>query len=490
MVSKTNQHYDVIVVGTGFASSFFLAEYLEKHPKHRILVLEMGNLHSHEWQVKERRNSPIDSHSMFIKQGHTNKDWYFNVGFGGGSNCWTACTPRMLPSDFEMKTRYNVGTNWPISYSELEEYYCKAEYIMNVSGPEDWELSHRSRPFPQPPHNFCDPDRILKKAYPSTYFQQATSRPRIPTKNRPSCCATGTCNLCPINAKFSILNELGHLFFNTKNVSLSLNSKVTRVLTESNIVKGVEYELLENNSDHSKTKYITAYSDLVILGANAIFNPAILLNSGFSDPLLGKNLHEQLSTTVSLDLDGIDNYQGSTVIPGQGYMFYDGEHRHKYGACLTENINKLNLLRREFGRWRQKMTMVFIVEDLPLVKNQVSVDEHGIPIVEFESYSDYGLEGLKKVPDYIDELSNVLPIEKVYYEPIFEEKGLPRPTEWHIQGTVVMGDTPKTSVIDKHSIHHKYRNLLILGSSSFPTGAPVNPTLTICALSLMSARYL
>jgi hypothetical protein len=37
-------HYDVVIVGTSFASSFFLLRYLEHAPANvRILVLERGN---------------------------------------------------------------------------------------------------------------------------------------------------------------------------------------------------------------------------------------------------------------------------------------------------------------------------------------------------------------------------------------------------------------------------------------------------------------
>ena len=48
--------YDAIIVGTGFASSFFLAEYLKQaRPTERFLVLERGFCDSHRWQVKERK---------------------------------------------------------------------------------------------------------------------------------------------------------------------------------------------------------------------------------------------------------------------------------------------------------------------------------------------------------------------------------------------------------------------------------------------------
>jgi choline dehydrogenase-like flavoprotein len=51
-----------------------------------------------------------------------------------------------------------------------------------------------------------------------------------------------------------------------------------------------------------------------------------------------------------------------------------------------------------------------------------------------------------------------------------------------------MSNDEKTGVVDKHLLHHNYRNLFVLGGSTFPTISPSNPTLTLSALSLWSAE--
>ena len=471
-------HYDLVIVGTGFASSFFLHRFLQKNKSARkILVLERGSLNSHAWQIENNRNSSQSSSHTFIRKGIENKDWYFTIGFGGSSNCWTGCTPRMLPSDFRLKSTYGVGYDWPVTYDELEPFYSEVETIMSISGPDDWTLSHRSKDFPQPPHNLSAPDKVLRSAYPGLYYAQATARARVATKNRAACCASAQCSLCPINAKFTILNEMQHLY-EDKRVELQLNAEVESLSLGSDTAKSI--------SVRQNDVLFSVSADLFVLGANGIFNPAILKRSGDTHMLVGKRLHEQVATVVTMDLNGLDNFQGSTFIPGQGYMFYDGEHRRTHGACMTESLNMLSLLRPDLGRWRQRMGMVFIVEDIPLDENRVDIDSQGKPIVVYEKYSAYGLAGLAKVPSYIEQLGKYLPIEQVYYSESFKNQ-LPRSSEAHIQGTVVMGRDPATSVIDERLIHHRYRNLLVLGSSAFPTGAPANPTITLSALSLMAA---
>jgi choline dehydrogenase-like flavoprotein len=83
----------------------------------------------------------------------------------------------------------------------------------------------------------------------------------------------------------------------------------------------------------------------------------------------------------------------------------------------------------------------------------------------------------------IDKLSEALPIERLVGTALGN-------TAAHIQGTVVMGNDPATSVVDRHLVHHKYRNLLVLGSSAYPTASPSYPTLTVSALSLWAADHL
>ena len=154
--------YDLILVGSGFASTFFLHRALQKlGPDARILVLESGRRDTHAWQLQNRSNSSIPYQDTYENRS-PRKPWVYNPGFGGSSNCWWACTPRMLPADFELRSRYGVGRDWPVSYDTLEDYYCEVEHLMSVSGPSEDSPFPRSRPYPQPPHNLTDPDKVLK----------------------------------------------------------------------------------------------------------------------------------------------------------------------------------------------------------------------------------------------------------------------------------------------------------------------------------------
>lgn len=471
--------FDLIVVGTGFSSTFFLYSYLKKARKNeRILVLERGKYDSLGWQLQNKTNASLDYNKLFINR-NPDKGWYFAPGYGGGSKIWWGCTPRFLPNDFRLKSKYGVGKDWPISYDDIEEYYCQAEEIMAVSGPDNTAIFPRSRPYPQPPHLLSDPDKILQKAYPDRYFAQPCARAREGTENRNICCAAGVCDICPIDAKFTILNELDYLYRDPR-ITLSLESEVKNLNINSDSAASVEYikdGIIEK-----------AHGELFILGANSIFNPFILLKSGLDHPMLGKNLNEQISKYVRVELDGVDNLQGSTSITGHGYMLYDGAHRSEYAACLMEsyNVPHLNGLRPEKGKWRQRMLFKIIFEDIPSTQNYVKICEENpdFPETVYVGFSDYTKRAIKKLPERLDELLKPLPVEDIV---INEEVNF---TDGHIMGTAVMGDDPQTSVVDKYLKHHRIRNLLVLGSGSYPTCAPANPALTLSALALWAADHL
>jgi len=473
-------HYDVVIVGTSFAASFFLLRYLEHAPASaRVLVLERGNEDTKAWQLANRRHSSIEPEEVYDND-NPRKEWYTSPGFGGNSKCWMGGTTRMMPGDFQLQSRFGVGGDWPVSYVDLEPHYLLAEQVMLVSGPAD-SPTPRSQPLPLPPHRFSDPDALLKQSFPDGWFQMSTARASIPTGKRGVCCASGICALCPVDAKFTIQNGLAHLYKDPR-VTLRLRSEVQTVETAAGIARAVNY--IHENVPQRDT------GDLIVLAASALFNPHILLRSGFDHPLIGRRLHEQMPIYVTLDLKGVKCYNGSTVLTGLGYLFYEGEHRRDYAACMIETWSSPfayrpdDALRLEPGRWNERLMLGFLFDDIPSDANSVTVSRHDPrrAQVHFGEYSDYAKRGADQIPKMIDKLAAALPVERL----VSTSLGT---TAAHIQGTVVMGNDPATSVVDRHLIHHKYRNLLVLGASSYPTASPAYPTLTVSALSLWAADH-
>lgn len=465
------QAFDLVVIGSGFGSSFYLQRLLERGGSARVLVLEWGKHRPHDWQIEQKRHSDI--HPAGTYTSTSDKPWNFTIGLGGGTNCWYAQTPRFHPADFELRSRYGVGADWPLRYDELEPHYVAAETIMSVSGdPRMASMFPRSAPYPQPPHRMTSPDRLMAKAQPGHHFAMPTARARVSTPQRSACCASFRCSLCPVDAKFTLNNGLMDLYSNEA-VQLALDAKVVRLEGSGGAVRSAIVEV--------GGKEVRVSGDRFVLGANAIHSPAILQRSGMGGGLTGVGLHESYGCHVEVLLDGLDNFDGSTITTGLNFGLYDGDHRSKTGAALVYFENRWKHgLRAIPGRWRQTLPLMIVTEELPEDRNTVTIDEGGAPVVTYAGPSDYAVLGQRRAFDKLPELLKPLPVEDI----IFRSQ---RATESHLQGTLRMGTDPRTSVIDGKQVHHRWRNLTVVGTSVFPTCSAANPSLTAAALSLRAA---
>lgn len=474
-----HDHYDLIVVGTGFASTFFLKKYLEKNkePK-KILVLERGKPFPHAERLKLKMGDPSEFSGVneywenTIINKNKDKKWPFTTGFGGCSNCWWGCTPRFMPSDFKMKTLFGIEKDWPVTYEDLDAYYYEAEELMAISGPEGTPFPRKGK-YPLPPHTFTEVDRILNKKYGNLYISQPTARASRATKGRNACMTKSTCDICPVDAKFTVENS-GMGVYENEQVELIWGAQVYSLETAGTVAKKVLYV------QDGKDKEVSG--EVIILGANPIFNSNILLNSGDKNPLTGKGFGEQLGMQVLIYLDNLKNTGGSTWVNANGYMLYDGQHRKDFAACLIETNNAPYYIRVERGKWLNMASFRMIFEDLPLETNYIATSSNKlIPEVNFQGRSDYTLKGIENMKKVLPDILSCLPVEKLKYLDPF-------PNEGHIIGGTRMGTSTADSVVDKNMIHHQYRNVFVLGAGSFTTQSASNPTLTLAALSLFSAN--
>jgi choline dehydrogenase-like flavoprotein len=126
------------------------------------------------------------------------------------------------------------------------------------------------------------------------------------------------------------------------------------------------------------------------------------------------------------------------------------------------------------------------VEQLPDAENRVTLDPdekdiYGVPLPRLAFRLDaYVKAGLAAARAAHAEIFDRVGATEIQHRDAPEGAG-------HIMGTARMGNDPKDSVVDRELRSHDHRNLFILGSAVFPTGATANPTLTIAALSLRAA---
>src|SRR6266702_4806398 len=133
----TDNHYDVIIIGTG-AGGGTLAYHLAPSGK-RILILERGDYVPREKANWDPQLVNVDAHYN-AKESWLDKDGkdlhpHTNYCVGGNTKFYGAALFRLRKEDFgEIKHHGGLSPAWPIAYDEIEPYYTKAEYLYQVHG--------------------------------------------------------------------------------------------------------------------------------------------------------------------------------------------------------------------------------------------------------------------------------------------------------------------------------------------------------------------
>jgi hypothetical protein len=347
---------------------------------------------------------------------------------------------------------------------------------MLIAGPDDLAVHYPgSGRYAQPPHRMNDIDRIMKSAQPDMHFVMPNGRLSRSIGARGACCGTADCRWCPVDAKFTALNSMQHVIEHA-DVDICVDSKVVLIDTQNGVARGIRF--LNEGKEYS------VRGDLVVLGANGIHSPILLQQSGFNHPLIGKYLHEKIECLVEVYLDGVNNFGGSTITTGMNLSILDGDHRREHGSALLlfENTWAWGM-RLEYGRWREVLPITITVETLPQETSTVTLSSDGRPHVSFPKQSEYGLNGVQAAIDKLPKVLKPLPVERIEVRHIDQ-------ISVHLQGTLRMGVDPAQSVVDAGQIHHDVRNLVVVGSSVFPTAGSAPPSLTVAALSLRAAHLL
>ena len=204
---------DVCIVGSGITAAM-VAERLARTTSASIVVVEAGD------DTVPLAERPA-MRERFLRYGENpwgkdHLDGYEVDGplqsrsmqVGGLAMHWGGVTPRFSPDDFRQRTLYSVGTDWPISYDDLEPFYEEAERILGVAGEQGPpEMDPRRSPFPLPALPLTYNLELLKQWATKAgiaMWSQPSAKNSVPYDGRPQCCRNDTCTpVCPIGAKYS-----------------------------------------------------------------------------------------------------------------------------------------------------------------------------------------------------------------------------------------------------------------------------------------------
>jgi choline dehydrogenase-like flavoprotein len=516
-----NEKVDVVIVGAGASGSVYAAVMAKAGKK--VVLLEAGP----DWQLGDLISSDFWGRRIkpagppFLLEGENPFGYVYQAGWGVGGAAlhYFANFPRLMPSDFKVKSQHGKGLDWPINYTDVAPYYDKVARDVGVSGDAKAEEIWRpaGEPYPMPPMKTFRGGEVWKKGFESVGIRLAPAAVGMnstPYKGRPACIYDGWCHIgCPIGA---LANPLVTYLADARQAGAEVRARatVTRVLTnpQGNKVTGVEYY------DAKREKQVQEAS-VVVLAAWSAQNPRLLLNSATdkhakglanASGLVGKYLtaHFASGTSAIFDED-LQPYMGTIGAQYFSYDRYDKNAHKAKGAFGSTFIvagsaqkysglggvanSRGDLFGPELAAFMQRAARGLarinaFGEEMPSIDNRVELasdkDEFGMPLGKItHSYND------DAVALFNANFEEGLAIAKATgAKEAWSNRGA-MPTI-HLMGGTIMGNSAADSVANSYGQTHEIANLWIAGPGLFPTSGAPNPTYTILALSLRGAEHM
>lgn len=513
------EHWDVIVVGTGMGGSTTGHALAKKG--HKVLFLEKGLwlFGDHDRgdgvlrgakEPSGRLNAgywPTQLHGR-TSFGETRFHAPWGCGSGGGTSIYAAQQERFMPSDFEPRQHFpdpqgsTVPDKWPVSYEELAPFYAEAEQLFGVCGSQDPLHPDDGSSLKSPPD--LDPrDQAL--------FDTFADLGLNPYRSHMGCqfiegCTGCTGGLC---ARRCRTGDAGLTC-----LLPAINDHGAKILTEC--------EVLRVEADQSRAtgvtfvhqgKTLTVKGKIIILAAGAYMSPVILLRSTSSEwpsglanssDMVGRNLMVHTSDYIAVKpKQKISGYSHGKTIAMNDFYIHDGVKLGSFQS-VPLRINwryVLHYLRTTHGRdpkWWRKFAKPFyrpaaviggyfyrnakvfatVVEDLPYLHNRIVLDEKSENGMRFEYTYDDELKSRNKL---LRKLIKGRLRSKLKTVVLTGENNL---NYGHVCGTCRFSDDPKDGVLNKYNRTHDLEDLYIVDASFFPTSSGINPSLTIAANAL------
>jgi choline dehydrogenase-like flavoprotein len=524
---------DVVIVGSGVAGSLVAARLAKAGVK--VLILEAGPRVQRNAALATFRDalikipeSPYPDTPYAPRPKSDNPDHYYlqdgpdKFGgtylrqVGGTTWHWLGTTLRFVADDFKLRSRFGVGVDWPLSYDDLEPWYCEAEKELGVAGDPKADLdAPRSQPYPLPPIPLSYLDQRVAAAIAGTqYTVQPTPQARNSQRydNRPACCGSSNCiPICPVQAKYDATTHVAQA--ERAGAELVAESVVSHVEVGPD---GRITALTIKRPDGSEDR---AIGKVFVIAAHGIETPKLLLQSrteqlprgvANSSDQVGRNLMDHPSQlTWALAGEPLWPYRGPLSTGGiestrkgdwraehasfriqldnRGWAWPKETPDSTVRELVQRGLRGAELDRALADRSSRELGFATMSEQLPSPDNRIVPDfEHrdaiGLPrpriTFRIDEYTRRSFEHGRRIHR---EICVALKATEVHHGDDMMSSG-------HVIGTYRMGRDPRQSVVTPDQRAHDHPNLFLLGSGVFPTSAASNPTLTIAALALRAVR--
>lgn len=514
---------DICIIGSGI-TAILTAERLAELTDAKMVMVEAGSWSTpfRERQSARRRFIAYGEnpwHDDHLEDQGGEGLFYRSMGVGGCAMHWEGACPRFSPEDFRQQSMYGVGTDWPISYDELEPYYQAFEeriWVAGERGPQEYDPRSGDYPMPALP---LSPNLERLKAWGESadipFWTQPWAKSTTESSGRPLCRRCDTCVICPTGAKYTPDVTLRRLMDEGR-VELHTETLVRRLQLEARSDRvaaavGVDRKAPDEPSEFRATTFVLgagyAWSPhLLLLSANGRFPDGLANRSG----MVGRYMtgHPYMAVQVELPFEiqpGL--FQTNSLLsrkyaspgPLDRYVRHDlriwestfgrrprlrGEEGSvQFGDAVMEDWKA-----RTSGRSTARVRGYYDV--VPDIDSRLTLDTSkrnrwGDPLPRIQ---------LKDAPESLD-------LREYTHETmgaVFER--MARAGDGRILDTTVsykmehpgggcrMGDDPSKSVTDSYGRTHDHENLYVIGAPTLVSGGCANGTPTFSALSLRSAE--
>ncbi|MCY4732209.1 GMC family oxidoreductase [Natronomonas gomsonensis] len=512
---------DVCVVGAGPAGTI-VADRLAASG-HEVVVLDAGPRFDPDDRIRrqERAIRPAFSRPD-VWDGDAERDAYTSSGekgyplnharvkgVGGSTLHWQGMVMRLHEDDFNSRSERGVGVDWPIDYADLRPQYDEAERELGVSGASD-------NPF-APPREEPHPMAAFPPSYSDSLFAEACEELEIAMHSVPNarnsesrngrsaCVGYGTCQpVCPSGAKYDATVHAEAA--KRRGATVIDRAPVQRLEHGPDSVEAAVYATPDGEAHRQE-------ADAFVVACGGVETPRLLLLSesehypvglANSSGLVGKCFMDHLFAGMGGRLGEPTRQNHVGFLTSESHQFYD-DADETVGPFKLEFFNYAGpspvemaltgddwgdeLLDRLRANYGDHVGIGALVEQLPSEDNYVTIDEsrtddHGNPVPEIHWSLD---DRTRRTIERANEKQRAI-LEELGAEITWQVGPENTGPAYHHMGTTRMGTDPDDSVVTPQLRTHDLENCWLVGSSVFPTGGAMNPTLTIAALAIRAAE--
>ncbi|HRG23685.1 MAG TPA: GMC family oxidoreductase [Chitinophagaceae bacterium] len=548
-----DNQYDAIVVGSGISGGWAAKELTEKGLK--VLLLERGrdikhiegyvNATKDAWEFPHRGLKPtqqmINDYPALKRDYPLNEivldlwakdkespytetkpfSWFRGYHVGGRSLTWGRQSYRFNKWDFEANLKDGHGTDWPIRYEDMADWYSYAERFAGIQGSlEGLEVLPDGDFMPAMELNCVEKDVAAKI---KNHFKGSrhmiigrSANLTQPHHDRTNCQYRNRCwRGCPFGGYFSTQSATLPAAMKTGNLTLRPFSIVSKVLYNKDTKKATGVEIV----DTMDQKTYEFKAKIVFLCASAFNSTWVLMNSateiwpeglGSSSGELGHNVMDHhFRCGAGGKVEGYsDKYvygrrptgvyvprfrniydDKRDYVRGFGYQGSASRGRGMEVAEFTIGADLKNALSEPSDHWN--IGIMGFGEMLPYHDNKITLnkdvkDAWGLPVLNMDvEIKDNEHKMRIDMMNDAKEMLEAAGVKEVNSYDHGYEVGM----GIHEMGTARMGRDPNSSVLNGNNQVWDAKNVFVTDGACMTSASCVNPSLTYMAMTARAADF-